>query len=162
MAVTINGSGQVVVQVQSYPLTTTFSTSSSSMQDCGLTVNITPTSSSNKVLVLVNMSVGTSNSGYDTGINIVRNGTNIAQGTGGTGNITQAVGNPGSESHGNTINMNYLDSPATTSAVTYKVQIQPQSGATSYVNRTAALNGTSDVYAYGYISTITVMEIAYA
>lgn len=160
MSVSLYGNGQTVIQVQSYSLTTTFSTSASSMVDTGLSVSITPQSTNSKILVFVNLSTGVANNGYDTGINIVRNGTNIAQGTGGTGNITQAVGNPGSNAHGNTINMNYLDSPATTSALTYKVQMQNQAGGTSYVNRTASLNATSDVYAYGYISTITVMEIS--
>lgn len=160
MSVSLYGSGQTIVQVQSYSLTTTFSSSTASMVDTGLAVNITPNSTSNKILVLVNLSTGVASNGFDIGMNIVRNGTNIAQGTGGTGNITQAVGNTGNSSHGNSMSMNYLDSPATTSACTYKVQIQPQSGTTAYLNRTAALNGTSDVYAYGYISTITVMEIS--
>lgn len=160
MSVSLYGSGQTVIQVQSYSLTSTFSSSTAAMVDSGLTVTITPQSTNSKVLVLVNLSVGVASNGYDVGMNIVRNGTAIAQGTGGTGNITQAVGNTVNNSHGNTMNMNYLDSPATTSACTYKVQIQPQSGTIAYLNRTASLNGTSDVYAYGYISTITVMEIS--
>jgi hypothetical protein len=50
-----------------------------------------------------------------------------------------------------------LDSPATTSATTYKLEMKMNSG-TSFVNRSNA-DTDSAVFAR-YASTITVMEIA--
>ena len=51
----------------------------------------------------------------------------------------------------------WLDSPATTSATTYKVQFTANGTYTAYINRTAA-DGNTAAYARG-VSTITVMEI---
>ena len=51
----------------------------------------------------------------------------------------------------------WLDSPATTSATTYKVQFTANGANTAYINRTAA-DGNTAGYARG-VSTITVMEI---
>ena len=53
--------------------------------------------------------------------------------------------------------INFLDSPATTSAVTYKMQIKMNAG-TAYVNRTAADSDTADYPRLA--STITLMEVA--
>jgi hypothetical protein len=50
----------------------------------------------------------------------------------------------------------YLDSPATTSATTYKIQIQAYAS-TAYVNRSPVDN--NDPAYYRSISTITVMEV---
>ena len=64
-----------------------------------------------------------------------------------------------------------LDQPNTTSAVTYKVRIGSYSGATVYINRSAAFqdgggggsdglgNGTNS-YAGVTVSTITLMEVS--
>jgi hypothetical protein len=54
--------------------------------------------------------------------------------------------------------MNFLDSPATTSSVTYKVQALAQSGSTTAVGRTVA--DSDNVVIARFPSTITVMEIA--
>jgi hypothetical protein len=51
----------------------------------------------------------------------------------------------------------FLDSPSTTSATTYKIQIKPQSG-TSTVNRSGSDAG-SQAYSHKSSSTITVMEV---
>lgn len=51
----------------------------------------------------------------------------------------------------------YLDSPSTTSATTYKIQYRV-AGGTSYLNRAVA--DTDASYAPRTVSTITVMEIA--
>ena len=52
--------------------------------------------------------------------------------------------------------LQFLDSPSTTSATTYKIQTRVTAG-TGYVNRTVT-DTDSGVYPRG-ISTITVMEI---
>jgi len=161
MSVTINGSGQIVAQVKSTVLTTAFSTTSTTFTDVtGLSVSITPTNSNNKILVFANMYLGPANSSACFWA-ITRNGTLIDISTDAStvarrstgGYYTDAGGSAGNGfSGGGTA---FLDSPATTSAVTYQIQFSTASG-TAYVNRR---NAATD---FGGTSTITVMEIAYA
>jgi hypothetical protein len=54
--------------------------------------------------------------------------------------------------------MTWLDNPATTSAVTYKVQAVGEASYSIFVNRTVDVN--DNVYASYDASSITVMEIA--
>jgi hypothetical protein len=152
MSITFNGSGQSVLQVQSATTTTIFSSSSGSFVDItGLSVIITPTSVNSKILILANVSGGAS--GSNGQINLVRNGTNICQGTSGSSsNATMEWAFPTSYAM-NCPAISYLDSPATTSAVTYKLQLNA-GGSTAYVNVRATDN------ALGTTSSITVMEIS--
>jgi hypothetical protein len=158
MSVTINGSGQAIVQLQTVALATQFSSTSTSFTDVtGLSVSITPTNSSNKILVLFSIN-GASDD--HSGVRLTRNGTAIAVGTP-TGSQTASttadfyftsnsaqVWNQG---------MNFLDSPATTSAVTYKLQMRTESGTFTINSNSANLNAS---YTMNGISTITVMEIS--
>jgi hypothetical protein len=55
--------------------------------------------------------------------------------------------------------INFLDSPTTTSATTYKLAINTgDNSGTAYINRT--LIDGDDIYSARYASTITVMEIS--
>ena len=148
-----------VLQVQTSVLTTTASNNGAAYADTGLTVTITPTSSSSRFLIQWSIPNGSDTATASVGFNLVRNGTNIAQGTGGTYNLTSS-NDSGGNSHAGVNAFVFLDSPATTSALTYKVQFKSQSGCTGYINRTNALNGGSDVYQSGMISTFVVTEIA--
>lgn len=150
-----------VLQVVSTFKSDIFSTGSSSFVDItGMSVSITPTSATSKILVLINLTVGPG-AGNFAPVNLVRNGTNIAQPT--TSSAHQAtLNNYNGEGSGYTggsaqpqYALSFLDSPATTSALTYKLQMYTTTGGvTAYVNsRPSAQNGTCT-------STITVMEIA--
>ena len=55
------------------------------------------------------------------------------------------------------LNFNFLDSPSTTSQVTYKIQAMAQSGGTSYINRTASDSNSQAIARIP--SSIIVMEI---
>jgi hypothetical protein len=158
MAITISGSGQVPVQVQSTTITSQFSTTSSSLVDVtGLSISITPRSASNKILVFATLSLGTTASSIALWT-VVRNGTAINIGANGTYNTTGGFyTDTGGAAQGAIVSPStvYLDSPASTSAVTYKIQLQI-AGSTAYVNRRGADN------TYNGPSSITVMEIAYA
>ena len=62
--------------------------------------------------------------------------------------------------NGNSIgdkNITFLDSPASTSSLTYKLQVKVQSGATAYVNR--SMNDSNADYGPRTSSSITVMEV---
>lgn len=151
-----------VLQVVSTAKTDTFTTTSTTYGDItGLTASITPKFSNSKILIIAQVTVsGKNNAGYGSfrlnGGNAstyvgASSGTTVQSVFGGltTGNLNSAV-----FSH----SIVYLDSPATTSAVTYAVQARSGTGDSLFVNR-------SDTEADGAknargASSITVMEIA--
>lgn len=144
-----------VLQVVSTTKTNTFSTASTTFTDItGLSVTITPTSSSNQILVLVGVTgIGTDvASAGATGYVLVRGSTIIAQASSGSAPFTGQLSNRNVGGTAHTFNhaISHLDSPATTSATTYKVQGRATTG-TLYIN-TDPDNTTT-------VSSITVMEI---
>ena len=151
------GMGGKILQVVSTTKTDTFSTTSTSYVDItGLSVSITPTSTSSKIFILASISGGNyAGAGYQ----LVKNSTPICIGAPGGGSRKQSSGEISvRDSNGiNNASITYLDSPATTSATTYKVQMYTPSS-TGYVNRTA---GDLDAnYTTRSASSITVMEVA--
>jgi hypothetical protein len=149
----LQASAGKVLQVVSTTKTDTFSTASTTFVDVtGLSATITPTSTSSQILVFVASNYGTSTTSVFGIFNLLRGSTNISQpSTAPTYNGTTIS----YTSVGDVINnwsMLFLDSPATTSATTYKIQGRASSG-TIYVNR----RNTADS---AQTSTITVMEIA--
>ena len=106
-----------VIQVVSSAYSTQATTTSSSYVDTGLTASITPSSASNIILVLVNMSgLYINNPNNYAKAMLVRNSTQLGEFLGAAGYSTTSVGVGAG-------GMSYADSPATTSAVTYKVQV---------------------------------------
>ena len=120
-----------ILQVVTATYSTEVSTTSSTYSDTGLTCNITPASSSNKVLVIVSQSYRTQR-GTDVangGIRILRDSTAIvssaqlASDGQAYGISVAATGSGASEMTMKSVwSRMYLDSPNTTSAVTYKTQ----------------------------------------
>jgi hypothetical protein len=166
MSVSLYGSGQTVVQTAQTLITTgTFTTTSTSMTNLtGMAVSITPLSTSDKILISVSFVYGFQDN-YCVGIQLLRNGTPVGIGTSGTTgpNYTFAT-SPAGNNTPTSCNWTYLDSPATTSAITYQIQVRLQaaSGGTFALNfANGYLNAGSDVYQGCYTSTITAQEIAY-
>jgi hypothetical protein len=134
-----------VLQVVNASYGTTVSTSTASWTDTGLTATITPKFASSKILVLVDQ-IGLSKSTDNAGmyLQLIRNGTFILQlGSNEIYNSTTTLARVGG------VGANYLDSPATTSALTYKTQVW------SWINRSQV-----SVQDGPATSTITLMEIA--
>jgi hypothetical protein len=151
-----------VLQVVSTTKTDTFSTSATSYTSVtGLSASITPSSSSSKILILVNMMNGLSGD-FVFSVRVTRNGTAIGVGDA-SGSRTQAttgayVGGIQATFQVLSPSMSHLDSPATTSSMPYQVQIITESGNTVWVNKT---NQDGDNASRGrYASTITLMEIS--
>jgi hypothetical protein len=149
-----------VLQVVSTTKTDTFTTTSTSYVDItGLSLSITPTSASSRIVLVANVSAieGAANSLY---LRFVRDSTPIAVGNA-AGVRVQATGGmrfPTADSGGaGSIGMSFVDSPSTISATTYKIQIAVQGG-TGCVNRSP--DDLDNVGRGRYVSTITVMEIA--
>ena len=155
--------GEVLQVVQTF-FTTSFTTSSNSMTDVtGMSLTITPTSSSSRILLMTSMSTTKSSSSYAVAFQWVRGSTPVGIGTLGSTGPNYSFSN--TQFGGNSINnvsFHYLDSPSTTSATTYKLQVRVEnSGGTWGLNNNPSyLNGGSDVYHGAYTSTITAMEIA--
>jgi hypothetical protein len=93
----------------------------------------------------------------------VRGSTDIGVGNS-EGSRPQASGGLGYLADANamtTISGSFLDSPATTSSTTYKIQaVGSNAGGGVYVNRTQNNTNGSQFYNSRTVSTITVMEIA--
>ena len=143
-----------VLQVKQTMSTARATTTSGTLTDF-LTVSITPSSTSSKILVDVKMYVGTNWWNNRTLFAIARDSTVI---TGNSGNLWPwqygaDSGNAPSEFCFNSATV--LDSPATTSSITYKAQLRSQDGST-----TVAMNGNHGSSSNYGQSTITVMEIA--
>lgn len=152
-----NGS---VIQVQSTTKTDTQTFTTATYTDItGLSVSITPTATSSKVLVSANITAYAQTNATQGFIRLVRDSTAIGVGTA-AGSRVQATAPVSFTNtyHSLSTGLSFLDSPSTTSATTYKLQIRDEAGSSMYVNRSQLDN---DSYNGGrYISTITVMEIA--
>ena len=144
-------SQSVIQVVNGTPLSSQASTSSTSPVTTGLAASITPTNSSNKILILVNGTSDTSASNSMCGITVYRGGTNLATAFGKT-NLVNNYG-AGSRIITNT-NINFLDSPSTTSSTTYTVYFYNVTGSTAATVRFGA-DGLE-----GSLATIILMEIA--
>jgi hypothetical protein len=149
-----------VVQVQSTTKLDTFSVTSTTYTDItGLTVSITPTSASNKIFIIASV-VASQSVGVNNGFMILaRGGTTIGGGTAVGLRRTAAVAvNSSSNSYPPSFSLSFLDSPATTSATTYSVQISAHSGGNvMYVNRSEL--DSNSAFDARYSSTITVFEV---
>ena len=149
-----------VLQVLQATKTDTFSTTSTSDVDItGLSVTITPSSTSNKILVSFS-TVGSINGDIAHGyFNIVRGSTLIFKGdSAGSRTGATAVINEPTPGQMLCYSQTYLDSPATTSATTYKLQLHSSNGNAIYVNRSARDNDAA-AYDGRAVSSFTVMEI---
>jgi hypothetical protein len=133
-----------VLQVVFASTSTIQSSSTSTFADSGLTATITPQATSSKILVLTNNAVAKTAANSLNGVNLrlVRGATTIASYTAGLFTNTGVI-NIGS------CDMNFLDSPATTSATTYKIQ---------FANFTAA--AAAEYAANNSLCTMTLMEIS--
>ena len=156
----ITGAVGSVLQVVQAVKTDTFTTTSSNFVDItGVTQAVTPSASSSKVLVTATLNIGNSHgSGHMVQVRLLRGSTVIALGdAAGNRQRVFAVGQiHASNANQNNVSVNFLDSPSTASAVTYKVQIITE-GQTATVNR-SGIDGDV-VYAGRTISTITLQEI---
>ena len=144
-----------VLQTVSSTKSDTSSTSSTSYSDIsGLSVSITPSSTSSKILVSYNFCAGT-NAGYDEcHVSLFRDSTDLKGGSStGTSYMPIFSGNYPQYKMYN-FAFEHLDNPSSTSSLTYKLRFNSQSGQTLYINTRGHGSGIWTN------SSITVMEIA--
>ena len=158
------GQGKVLQVVQDTKLDV-FTTTSSSLTDItGLAVTITPTSSSSKIMIQASVTIGGSQADRNYLLAVTRGDTEIYKADQ-SGSNRQRAGGGIHYMHGisqmvgtYSTNIMYLDSPSSTSAITYKIKAQVNNSDTMVINRTG--DGTDDGNRASFPSSITVMEIA--
>ena len=157
--------GGIIQVVQTVKSDTFSANNTSTFTDItGLSATLTPKSTSNKILIRYNVASSMTTGGYVCHIRLLRGSTDIAQGDA-DGFKIQAT----TSAYSGSTNADYpvyyqvcefLDSPATTSATTYKLQSRGwnTSAGTYYINNSASESNTVN-YAR-IISTITLYEIS--
>ncbi len=126
----------------------------------GLSVDITPSATSNKILVTYHLGLVTNSGTYNVMTRIMRGSTAIGIGDQ-IGSNRPRVSNVGwTTSNYQMVNYDnmFLDSPNTTSSTTYKLQWTDSYGVTAYLNRIWQDSDTK--YYPNTMCHITVMEVA--
>jgi hypothetical protein len=138
------GAGGKVLQVVNAITTTTVSNSTSTYADTTLTATITPTLNTSKILIIALLNV---QKGDNTNVYVQ---TQLVRGASALLTVARQTGYNGAAQNNNvgTDGITYLDSPATTSATTYKMQILSPTNLAAVTAQ--AGNG---------MSSITLMEI---
>ena len=155
----LNSTGSIL-QIKQTVKTDRFETTSTSFTDItGLSVDITPSSTSNKILVEVQISNNASST-YTKFFDLVRGSTSIFKGDDASDNKIECTvwGRDEANTGGQVYSITYLDSPSSTSELTYKLQGSVQSGGTLTVNKSQSDANAS--YLGRGTSSITVTEIA--
>ena len=129
----------------------------------GLTASITPSSTSSKILVTV--SVPVANSGYYGWGGFVMRRDSTAIGLPDVAGVRAQLTAQGGTILGNlndliTLSQSFMDSPATTSSITYGISLHNTSSASATVYVSRSDNDNNDVRFARPISTITLMEVA--
>lgn len=158
-----------VIQVVQVVKSDTFSTTVEDtvfVDITGLSASITPTSATSKIMVLASIgkcacAVG----GRSVNFRLDRNGTSIALGDAAGSRVrisfaSQAGGYDSPGRGGQSASLNFVDSPATTSALTYKIQMSGHNGEATVINQSGENLDSSDSPQARSVSTLTLMEIS--
>ena len=138
-----------IKQIVNSVYTTVVNFSGGSFSDVGLTANITPSSSSNKILVILNVQIGKGggSSSHHGNIKLLRDSTELNP-EGSEILDSLAYDDTGGYLYPGSVCVHYLDTPNTTSQITYKIQ----------ANR-AGNNGAFTCQPDGSASSMTLMEV---
>ena len=158
-----------VLQVVTAELTSWVSMSTTSWQDTGLSGTITPSSSSNKILITVSFGgaqTTQSNGDHGFSMRLLRNNTESDLNGAADGNRPRALFHQGGFSYNaghfvGGFSITGMDSPSTTSTITYKVQGWPQDSSYPIIINGPSNNpNESQTYSARTKAIITMMEIA--
>jgi len=153
---TVSGAGKIG-QVVSTTKTDTFTTSATDFTNItGLSVAITPSATSSKILLLINAQVGGQGS-VNNFLGLKRGSTVIAVGDAASSRIRALVSTMQSaDSTLNGVSASFLDSPSSTSELTFQVTGYSRTGQ-FYINRSRT--DTDDNTFPRTVSTITAIEV---
>ena len=151
------GIGSNVVQTVK---TDTFTTTSGSYVDVtGLDVTITPSSNTSRVLFVASLNVSNTINN-PCNVRVLRNSTVLSVGDADGVRVQAASAGVGANSGyiNESVSITLVDSPGTSSAVTYKIQVRVGSASTAVVNR---FGDDANSAAYSrFMSTVTAIEVA--
>ena len=163
-----SGGGGGIIQIQQTLKTDSFSSNNQNLVDItGMSVSITPKFSTSKILVEVHMTYGGDENMYGQ-IRLVRNPGDQTVGGSTAVSGNQRIGtfgvntNNGASGHYKVAvaSCKILDSPATTSALTYKLQVASTNTTGNYFYLNRPEQNQNAQYIIGGSSTITVMEVS--
>ena len=160
----LNSTGSILQVVQTLK-TNTFSATSTGnnvfVDITGMSATITPSSTSNKILVMFTVYASHGATTYGRVLRLQRNGTTIAVGDL-SGSIPQATTNSfTSYAHTNSPETHQiLDSPSSTSAQTYKLQFSSEGTNQTYYVNIPGITNVLDGRSATTVSSITLMEIS--
>jgi hypothetical protein len=151
------GAGKVLQVVSTNKSDTWSSSGTGNFQAVtGLSLSITPASTSNKIFIV--SSVQLYQGDYGGGISIFRGGSQIVTPASvGSRSVANSSSYAGYAQSSSNLALSYLDSPSSTSALTYQIYAFVRSG-TYYINRSSTDTDSNDFART--ISTITAFEIA--
>lgn len=159
--------GKILQVVQAVKTDTTSTSTALYNGISGLQPSITPSSTSNKVLITIDLKLGHSNAGADVNLQLFRSvggtETQICLGDASSNRKRTFFGGQNTGQSDTTsvipVSTTFLDSPNTTSAVTYLVKWAIERGGTYlYLNRSGL--DTDDSTYFRAVSTITLQEVA--
>lgn len=144
---TLSGFSQKIAQVKKFCTESNTSSTNTSYVDTALTLGITPTLSANSILVLVAVNGFDNTGAFKSFLTIARGGTDLLSGNGGVGFGSNVPA--GTNQNPMNVSFVYSDAPASTSALTYTVQI-----------KTSNAGGSARAGAQGQTQCIVLMEYA--
>jgi len=149
---TADGTYRYIVQVKQNVLSTQLANASNTPSDV-VTHTITPTYTSSAILITCT-GMGTPDTSNALYFRLLRDSTEIGSGTGATyNNVIQGMGTTQSDFEMTPFSIQFLDTPSTTSQITYKLQARANNG-------TAKVGGRADNNDNAVPTYITLMEIA--
>ena len=163
-----SGSAGGIIQIKQTLKTDSFNTNSHNLVDItGMSVSITPTRSDSKILVQVHLSFGGDDNMYGQ-VRLVRDPGDQTVGGSTAVSGNQRIGTFGVstplDANGQykmySAECKILDSPASTSALTYKLQVASTNTGGNYFYLNRPENNNDQQYIIGGSSTITVMEVS--
>ena len=148
-----------IIQVVQHAKRDTFSgqANTSEISVTGLAATITPKFNDSKIMVCVNINFSCTSTTY--AMYVKRGSTLFGRGTA-SGSRQQAIiglGHGHDDNQQESASMNYIDSPATTSAITYQVFLNNDNARDIHINR--SVNDGDNVIAKRLTSTVTLFEL---
>lgn len=159
---TVQSTKAIASEIVTNTMTGSASTSSANVwtQITALNTNITVSSSTSKVLVIIHIGQASTTTGASIGWAATRGGSRIFVGNA-AGSRPQSSLQFVYESsaHSNGSEICFLDTPGSSGTHTYGLQFRAQGGCTAYLNRTQNNNDGSDTYLGRAISAVTLLEL---
>jgi len=137
--------GQVIQTVS----TASSSISTTSFADV-ITAAITPSATSSKILIDFRLGGYNPGDAMDIFFRVLRDSTTLTTGSAGEGTAAMSAGTPNSQRGDGGFSINFLDSPSSTSEITFKLQSKVSGNSYTFNSKSGS---------YSTISTLTLMEV---